>query len=402
MSRLMGTYAPSSVTFVKGSGCRLYDDAGRSYLDFFSGIAVTGLGHAHPDVADAICAQARTLLHVSNLFSNPLGAELSERIDALVSSAIERVSGKPVSGRVFLANSGTEANECAIKLARKWGQGRRTIISLEGGFHGRTLGSLSATHQPAKQQLFQPLAGGFAAVAPGDARALVDAFEEHAPVAVVVEVIQGESGVHEVPYDFLSEVRELCHRYGSLLVVDEVQTGLGRTGRWFAFEHAGVVPDVVTLAKSLGNGMPIGACWAREEVAEAFEPGDHGSTFGGQPLACSAALATLRVIEGEGLVGRAATAGERLAGSLGKIAGVNEVRGRGLLVGVGLEATVPAPLVARKALDAGLVVGAIGSSTLRITPPLIVTDEEIDAGVSLLAASLEAARHEAPEVEENP
>ncbi|MDQ3944110.1 MAG: aminotransferase class III-fold pyridoxal phosphate-dependent enzyme, partial [Actinomycetota bacterium] len=293
---VMQTYARLPVAFVRGDGVRLWDCEGREYLDFLAGLAVVSLGHAHPVVAEAIAAQARTLCHVSNLYYNDIQPRLAASINGLLGGG----------GRVFFTNSGAEANECAIKLARRFGQkaggsGRFHVVSTLNSFHGRTLTTLAATGQPAKQATFQPLPPGFSQIPFGD----LDALEAEAVrlgdgfAAVLVESVQGEGGVWVAPPGYLEGVRALCDRTGALLVVDEVQTGLGRTGRWFGFEHFGVNPDVVTLAKALGNGLPIGACWARAEVATAFEAGDHATTFGGQPLAARAALATLDVMEAE-------------------------------------------------------------------------------------------------------
>ncbi|MBO0748523.1 MAG: aminotransferase class III-fold pyridoxal phosphate-dependent enzyme, partial [Acidimicrobiaceae bacterium] len=290
----MPTYAPPKVTFVRGEGTLLWDDAGREYLDFLCGLAVTSLGHAHPAVADALCTQARTLLHVSNLFGTEPQREVAGTLDRLLGGG----------GKVFFTNSGAEANECAIKVARKWGgHGRYGIVSAYGSFHGRTLATLHATGQPAKHEPFQPLPEGFRHVAWDDPAALEAAIDPSV-VGVLLEPLQGEGGVNPASPGYFRAVRELCDERGLLMIVDEVQTGLGRTGEWFGFQHYGVVPDVVTVAKALGNGVPIGACWARDEVADAFVPGDHGTTFGGQPLAASAARAVLAVMEAEDVPAR--------------------------------------------------------------------------------------------------
>ncbi|MFM7272223.1 MAG: aminotransferase class III-fold pyridoxal phosphate-dependent enzyme, partial [Actinomycetes bacterium] len=292
------TYARQPVTFVRGEGTRLWDAEGREYLDFLCGLAVTSLGHAHPTVAAAIADQASTLVHVSNLFYNDIQPRLAERIDLLLTSATG------TSGRVFFTNSGAEANECAIKLARRYGQlhggpERFHIVSAFNSFHGRTLAALAATGQPAKQETFQPMPATFRQVEFGDLDALGAAMDERV-CAVMLEAIQAEGGVIPAAPGYLEAVRALCDEREVLLIADEVQTGLGRTGRWFGFEHGeDVRPDIVALAKALGNGMPIGACWARDEVAAAFRPGDHGTTFGGQPLAARAALTVLDVMEAE-------------------------------------------------------------------------------------------------------
>lgn len=381
-SSLMPTYADPAVTFVRGRGSELWDLDGRRYLDFLSGIAVTSLGHAHPRVAEAIAHQAMTLLHVSNLFGTLLGPEVASMVDRLVGD------GAPLGGQVFFANSGAEANECAIKLARRWaGPSRTTVVSAWGGFHGRTLATLTATGQPAKHEPYRPLPAGFVHVPYDDLAALEAAVAEHQAAAVLIEAIQGEAGVIVPSAQFLSGVEQICKEHGALLMVDEVQTGLGRTGRWFAFHHSGVRPDVVTVAKALGNGVPIGACWARAEVAAAFRPGDHASTFGGQPLAAAAARATLQVMEEVDAPGLAQSAGRRLEAALVGTPGIASVRGRGLLLGAQLVAPVAAA-VTDAALAGGLVVNAPRPDTLRLAPSLLVSDAEIDEAVAILAGAL--------------
>jgi len=384
---LMPTYPPPPVTFVSGAGSYLWDDQGRRYLDFLSGLAVTSLGHAHPVVADAIGAQARTLLHVSNLFGSHPGPEVAATLDRLIGGG---------GGKVFFCNSGAEANECAFKLARKWaGYGRYGVISAYGSFHGRTLASLAATGQPAKHEPFQPLPPGFRHVAWDDLDALEAAIDPTV-AAVLLEPVQGEGGVNPATAEYFAGVRALCDERGLLFMVDEVQTGLGRTGHWFGFQGLGVRPDVVTMAKALGNGMPIGACWARAEVADAFRPGDHATTYGGQPLATAAARATLAVMEAEDVPARAAATGERLRRELAGLPGVESLRGAGLLLGVELVGK-RARRVAALALDAGLVVNPVTDSALRLAPSLLVSPAEVDEGVAILRSVL-AAVHE--EVEE--
>ena len=288
-SPLMPTYAPPPVTFVRGEGTQLWDVDGKRYLDFLSGLAVTSLGHSHPVVADALYAQATTLLHTSNLFGTTVGPEVATTIDELISGA----ATEPTAGQVFFCNSGAEANECAIKLARKWGgRGRHVVVSAYGSFHGRTLATLHATGQPAKHEVFWPLPEGFRHVAWCDADAL-EASLDPSVSAVLLEPVQGEGGVNPATAEYFAAVRRICDERGLLFMVDEVQTGFGRTGEWFGFQHFGVEPDVVTMAKALGNGVPIGACWARRDVAAAFVPGDHATTFGGTPLATAAARAVL-------------------------------------------------------------------------------------------------------------
>jgi acetylornithine/N-succinyldiaminopimelate aminotransferase len=374
MSALMNTYARLPVTFVSGQGSELRDVDGKRYLDFLGGLAVTSLGHSHPVVADAIAEQARTLQHVSNLFGTTIGPEVAETLDRLLGGG----------GKIFFANSGAEANECAIKVARKWGgRGRHHVVSAFNSFHGRTLVTLHATGQPAKHEPFQPLPEGFRHVVLNDLDELERSIDPSV-VAVLLEVVQGEGGVWPVTAEYLHGVRRLCDERGLLLVLDEIQTGLGRTGEWFAFQHFDLRPDIVTIAKALGNGMPIGACWATDAVAEAFVPGDHGSTFGGQPLAASAARATLQVMEAEDVPARARRAGERFTRALLGLDAVVDVRGLGLLLAAELEPGRDSKQVMLDALDAGLVVNAVTPTALRFAPSLLVTDEELDEAIAIL------------------
>ena len=372
---LMPTYGPPSVMFVRGEGCWLWDRDGTRYLDFLSGIAVVSLGHAHPKVAEAVAEQARTLCHVSNLYATEPQMHVARTIDRLL-------GGSP--GQVFFANSGAESNECAIKLARRWGgHGRHTVISAGRSFHGRTLATLHATGQAEKHEAFQPLPEGFRHV-PWDDIAELERAIDDTTAAVLLEPIQGEGGIN-VPADgYLQAVRDLCDDRNLLFMLDEVQTGLARTGRWFAHHHDGVEPDVVTIAKALGNGMPIGACWAKAEVAAAFKPGDHATTFGGQPLAASAAKATLETMEELDLPFMAAQAGETMRAAVEALDGVASVRGRGLLLGVELAGERPATEVVAAGMAAGLVLGTAGTTSLRIAPPLIINDDEIAHGVAVL------------------
>jgi acetylornithine/N-succinyldiaminopimelate aminotransferase len=381
VATLMNTYPEPRVTFVRGEGARLWDVDGRVYLDFLAGLAVCSLGHAHPAVADALDRQARTLLHVSNLYGTEPGPRVAATLDRLIGGG----------GRIFFCNSGAEANECAIKLARRWAgsaSGRYVVVSAEGSFHGRTLATLHATGQPAKHQPFQPLPVGFRHVPWNDAEALAAAIAEPDVAAVLLEPLQGEGGVRPASSGYLPAVRDLCDEQGILLMMDEVQTGLGRTGRWFGFQHSGIRPDVVTMAKALGNGVPIGACWARAEVAGAFTPGDHATTYGGQPLATAAAGAVLDELERIDAPARAGAAGERLAASLRALPGVVEVRGAGLLLAAELATGLDARAVANDALAAGLVVNPVTATAIRLAPPLIVTDDEIDEAVGILEAVL--------------
>jgi acetylornithine/N-succinyldiaminopimelate aminotransferase len=385
---VMATYARLPVAFVRGDGTLLYDTDGRRYLDFLAGLAVTSLGHAHPAVADAIADQARTLLHVSNLYLNDLQPRLAQRLDTLLGG----------DGHVFFANSGAEANECAIKLARRHGQrhggpDRHHILSAYGSFHGRTLATLAATGQPQKQEIFQPLPPGFRQVAYGDPDVLAAALDDRV-CAVLLEPIQGEGGVQPAPPGYLAAVRQLCDEHEALLILDEIQTGLGRTGRWFGFEHApGVRPDVVTLAKALGNGMPIGACWAHGDAGRALGPGDHGSTFGGQPLAVRAALTVLDIMEAEDIPARAARAGHTLTAALAALPDIVAVRGAGLLLAAELTPGRDAATVARACLDRGLILNAVTPSALRLAPPLLVTDADIRDAITILTAALHDTTH---------
>jgi len=382
-SALMHTYAEPPVTFVRGAGSTLYDTDGKQYLDFLSGLAVTALGHAHPVVAQAIADQAATLCHVSNLFGNTIGPEVAVTLDRLIGGGVERVVGQ-----VFFANSGAEANECALKLARRWaGPDRFGVVTTWHAFHGRTLATLAATGQPEKQAPFLPLPEGFDHVAFDDLDAMDAACDPTRVAAVLVEPIMGEAGVVMPSSDYLVGLRQLCTDRNILLMVDEIQTGLGRTGRWFGFQHLGLEPDVVTMAKALGNGMPIGACWARPEVAAAFVPGDHGSTFGGQPLAMAAARATLSVMESEDVPQRATVSGARLRAGLERLPGVVSVRGEGLLLAAVLSNQFAVGAVS-ESLEAGLVINAPRQDVLRFAPSLLVTDADIDRALGILGRIL--------------
>jgi predicted acetylornithine/succinylornithine family transaminase len=382
---IMSNFAAPSVMFVRGEGARLWDNHGKRYLDFLCGLAVTSLGHAHPEVADAIAEQARTLLHVSSIFATEHAWHVARTIDHLIGD------GRPAGGQVFFCNSGAEANEAAIKLARKWaGHGRYGVVTTYGSFHGRTLATLAATGQPAKHEPFAPMPEGFRHVALNDIAALEAAIDPSV-AAILLEPIQGEGGVNPATTEYLRAARQLCDERGLLLMMDEVQTGFARTGRWFGFQHHGVVPDVVCLAKAMGNGMPIGALWARADVAAAFQPGDHGSTYSGQPMATSAARKVLEIMQRDDLPARATAQGAVLASKLRAIPQVVEVRGSGLILAAELAPGLDAKAVYAACLEAGLVVNAITASALRLTPPLTVTDAEIDEAVAILAEVLGAA-----------
>jgi predicted acetylornithine/succinylornithine family transaminase len=381
----MPVFGPPSRMFERGAGTELWDSEGRRYLDFLAGIAVVSLGHANPVVAEAIGEQANRLLHVSNFFANPVATEAAVKINGL----LEDATG--AAGQVFFTNSGAEAVECAIKLARKHGgRGRHTVVSALGSFHGRTLAALAATGQPTKHEPFQPMPEGFRHVAWDDIDAIRSAVDGSV-AAVLLEPIQGEGGVNPATPEYLQEVRSLCDEAGALMMVDEIQTGFGRTGRWFGFEHAGITPDVVTLAKAMGNGMPIGACWARVDVAAAFEPGDHGSTYSGTAIATAAVNATIDEMQRIDAPELSRVQGQRLVDALGSVAGVRAVRGAGLMLGVGLEEGLDAREVYADLLEHGLIVNAVDPSTIRLVPPITVSDMEIDEAVGLLAAALERA-----------
>jgi predicted acetylornithine/succinylornithine family transaminase len=374
---LMNTYPPQAVTFVRGEGSYLFDDTGKRYLDFLSGLAVTSLGHAHPAVATALAEQSKTLLHVSNLFGTEPGREVAATLDRLAGGG----------GKVFFCNSGAEANEAGIKLARKWGgRGKFVVVSAYGSFHGRTLATLHATGQPQKHETFQPLPEGFRHVAWNDLDALAASIDPSV-TGILLEPVQGEGGVNPATAEYFQGVRALCDERGLVFLVDEVQTGLGRTGEWFGFQHFGVQPDIVTMAKALGNGVPIGACWAKADVADAFVPGDHATTYGGQPLATAAARAVLRTMEEEDVPARARSAGKRLTDALLGVDGVSGVRGLGLLLAAELAEPI-AKDVAARALEAGLVINAVTDNALRLAPSLLVSDSEIDECCATLAAVL--------------
>ena len=371
---LMATYKRLPVTFSRGQGPLLWDEDGREYLDAVSGIAVCNLGHAHPAVARALCDQASTLVHTSNLYGIARQRQLGDALTALASM-----------DRAFFCNSGAEANEAAIKLARLYGHGRDvdnpTILVMENSFHGRTMATLTATGNRKVQAGFEPLVKGFARVPYGDIEAM-KAVAQHSRevVAVLVEPVQGEGGVNIPSPDYLKQVRELCDANEWLMMLDEIQTGMGRTGRTFAFEHAGIVPDVVTLAKGLGNGVPIGACLARGTAAELFGPGNHGSTFGGNPLACSAALAVLETMESEKFASRAAALGQRMLdgfrSELGGFEAVTDIRGTGLMLGIELDR--PCAELVTLAMDDGLLINVTAERVIRLLPPLVITDEQAD------------------------
>ena len=386
----MPNYSTPSVTFVKGSGTELFDNEGKRYLDFLCGIAVTGLGHSHPRIANAISEQANTLLHVSNLFITEPQLEVAENLDRLIKAETGQ------SGKILFQNSGAEANEAALKLARKFqGPGKHGVVSAYKSFHGRTMATLAATGQPEKHEPFVPLPEGFRHAEWNDLDSFKEAIDKTTG-AILIEPIQGEGGVNTAEPQFLQGLREICDEKGLLLIVDEIQTGLGRTGEWFGFQHAGIQPDIVTMAKGMANGVPIGAVWAVSAVAEAFKPGDHGSTFAGQPLAASAARETLRILEEIKAPMLAKQRGAEMIEELSKIDGVDSVRGSGLLLAVEIEkeslANGDARDLAQACLKEGLVVNAVTSTALRLAPPLTISSEEIIEGASMLEKVLNDQR----------
>ncbi len=374
----MGNYGRPPLVLVRGEGATVYDADGKSYLDLIAGIAVCLLGHAHPGVRKAVDDQLATIGHTSNLYATTPAIELAERLVGLLGDA-------GAGAKVFFCNSGTEANEAAIKIARR--TGRTEIISAEGSFHGRTLGALSITGQPAKRAPFEPLLPGARFVPYGDADALRAAVTEQTS-AVFLEPTLGEGGVLPPPAGYLQAAREICDATGALLVVDEVQS-VGRTGSWYASIGAGVVPDVITLAKGLAGGLPIGACIGLGRAADLLQPGDHGSTFGGNPVVCAAALAVLDVVESEGLVARSAEVGDRLAEGVRALSSplLEGVRGSGLWLAVTLTSPA-APALEAELRDAGFLVNAVGPAAVRLAPPLTLTAAEADAFVAALPAAL--------------
>ncbi|WJY67981.1 acetylornithine transaminase [Corynebacterium auris] len=377
---LMNTYGTPPIELVSGRGAWVEDAAGAQYIDLLAGIAVNALGHGHPAIVEAVGEQVARLGHVSNLFASGPVVRLAGRLK-------QRCGDD--SARVFFCNSGAEANEAAFKLARL--SGRRRVLAAHHGFHGRTMGSLALTGQPSKRAVFEPLAPNVEFYPYGDAdylRALVE-MDPTSVAAIFLEAVQGETGVVPAPEGFLRQVRSLCDEHGILMVVDEVQTGVGRTGRFFAYEHEGVAPDVITMAKGLGGGLPIGAVIARGGAAELFGPGAHGTTFGGNPVVCAAANAMLDVVD-DAFIGEVARKGEEFARQLRALDGVEQVRGRGLMLGVVLGKPVAKKAVAA-GLEHGVILNAPSDTVLRITPPLVITDEDITEATRRVAQSLNQA-----------
>ena len=380
----IGTYARYPAAMVKGNGCRLTDADGKEYLDFLSGIAVCALGHCHPAVTEAIRRQAGELVHVSNLYYTEPQIQLAELL-----------TGNSFGEKIFLANSGAEANEAAIKLARIYsGEGRYEVISLAGSFHGRTLATVAATGQPKFHKGFEPLPQGFLHAPFGDLRALAEMITDKT-CAILCEPLQGEGGVRPLERDYLQGIRKLCDQHRLLLIFDEIQTGLGRTGTLFAYQQLGVTPDILTMAKALGNGLPIGAMLTRSDIAAAFTPGTHASTFGGNPVASAAAVATLKVMLGDGFLSEVQRKGDYLQGQLRRLAErypviLSSVRGMGLLVGAVLSehGTAHGATIVTRMFERGFLMNFAGNAALRFAPPLIVTTDEIDILVTALGEVL--------------
>ncbi|MDT4331308.1 acetylornithine transaminase [Methylomonas sp. MED-D] len=384
-SHLMPTYARQSVTFARGEGAWLWDSTGRRYLDAVAGIAVCSLGHAHPAVADALCAQSRTLLHTSNLYGVGLQAQLADRLAEL--------SGMD---NVFFSNSGAEANEAALKIARKYGHQKGidepVVLTMEKSFHGRTMGTLSATGNTKIKQGFAPLLAGFRHVAYNDVPAIEAELAADANiVAIMVEPVQGEGGVNIPAPDYLNRIRELCDRHDLLMILDEIQTGVGRTGRFLAYQHNGILPDVCTMAKALGNGVPIGACLARGKAADVLTAGNHGSTFGGNPLACAAALAVLDTLTGSGLLDSVEAKGAQIHAALSQaLAGnshVAAIRHKGLMIGVELDR--PCGELVGMALEQGVLINVTADNTIRLLPPFVIDDAQIAMLTGTLSALIQ-------------
>ena len=388
---VMHTFARKPVKLVSGSGMKVVDDTGKEYVDFIAGIGVNCLGHCHPKVAGAIAEQAQRLMHVSNYYYIEGRAELAQTVSDLLNEQVPEAERTPWQS--FFSNSGAESNECATKLARLWSKrfshGGQNIVTLDRSFHGRTLATLAETAQPAKQDLFRPLPGGFLHTPINDIPALEQLFAEHPEgiCAILVEPIQGESGVHPCTAEFLQAAERIAHENGALLMCDEVQTGIYRCGTHpFAFQHFGVTPDVVSIAKGIAGGFPMGMCAARADIARAFEPGDHGTTFGGSCLAVAAASATLQAIKDEGVAENATEVGAYLRERLAALPGVVAVRGLGLMCACDLAEGVSAPDVVMRGLDEGLLLNFTGPHTLRFLPPLVCSKADVD----LLTEKLEA------------
>ena len=378
-SVLQNNYGTPSIALTKGKGIVVTDADGKMYLDFLGGIATSILGHAHPAIVKAVTKQVSTLGHVSNFYAHPNAITLAEKLVAMTGEK---------NAKVFFCQSGAEANEAALKLSRRTGKVR--VVAAQGAFHGRTMGALSLTGQPSKREPFLPLVKGVKHVPYGDIEAMRKAVSKKTAM-VIIEPIMGEAGVIVPPADYLQQLRVLCDDKGALLVIDAVQTGMGRTGDWFGYEYSGITPDVITLAKGLGGGLPLGAMIALGKAAELFQPGDHGSTFGGNPVTTAAGLAAIEVIESKKLLNKVKQQGAHLIQELALIPGVKEVRGAGLLLGIELE-TLKASDIATAMRDAGVLVNAANATTVRIAPALIVTDAQINKFISIFRKVISDAK----------
>ena len=376
---LQNNYGKPSITLVKGKGILVTDADGKTYMDFLGGIATNILGHAHPAIVKAVTRQISALSHVSNFYAHPNAIALAEKLTAMTGDK---------SAKVFFCQSGAEANEAAFKLSRRTGKVR--VVAAQGAFHGRTMGALSLTGQPSKREPFLPLVKGVKHVPFGDIDAMRKAISKKTAM-VIIEPIMGEAGVIVPPADYLQDLRNLCDKNGVLLVIDAIQTGMGRTGDWFGYEYSGITPDVITLAKGLGGGLPLGAMIALGNAAELFQPGDHGSTFGGNPVTTAAGLAAIEFIETRDILSRVQKQGEHLIQELALIPGVKEVRGAGLLIGIELE-SLKASDVSDAMREAGVLVNAANSTTIRIAPALIVTDAQITKFISIFRKVISHAK----------
>jgi acetylornithine aminotransferase len=378
-SVVQNNYGTPSIALTKGKGIVVTDADGKIYLDFLGGIATSILGHAHPAIVKAVTKQVSTLSHVSNFYAHPNGITLAEKLVAMTGEK---------NAKVFFCQSGAEANEAAFKLSRRTGKVR--VVAAQGAFHGRTMGALSLTGQPSKREPFLPLVKGVKHVPYGDIEAMRKAVSKKTAM-VIIEPIMGEAGVIVPPIDYLQQIRTICDDKGALLVIDAVQTGMGRTGDWFGYEYSGITPDVITLAKGLGGGLPLGAMIALGKAAELFQPGDHGSTFGGNPVTTAAGLAAIEVIESKKLLNKVKQQGAHLIQELALIPGVKEVRGAGLLLGIELE-ILKASDIATAMRDAGVLVNAANATTVRIAPALIVTDAQINKFISIFRKAISDAK----------
>jgi len=376
---LQNNYGKPSITLVKGKGLLVTDADGKTYMDFLGGIATNILGHAHPAIVKAVTRQVSALSHVSNFYAHPNAIALAEKLTVMTGDK---------SAKVFFCQSGAEANEAAFKLSRRTGKVR--VVAAQGAFHGRTMGALSLTGQPSKREPFLPLVKGVKHVPFGDIDAMRKAISKKTAM-VIIEPIMGEAGVIVPPADYLQDLRNLCDKNGALLVIDAVQTGMGRTGDWFGYEYSGIRPDVITLAKGLGGGLPLGAMIALGNAAELFQPGDHGSTFGGNPVTTAAGLAAIEFIETRDILSKVQKQGEHLIQELALIPGVKEVRGAGLLIGIELE-SLKASDVSDAMREAGVLVNAANSTTIRIAPALIVTDTQITKFISIFRKVISHAK----------